>query len=496
MASIVLCFEVHQPHRMKHFTDANGTLTKEELFARFLNRNLDKFIFDRASRKCYLPTTDILLENVDKFKKEKNKFKFSFNISGVWLEQCEKWQPDLLENLEQLAESGMVEFLGSTYFHSLAGLFKSHKEFREQVRMQTQAMNDFFGVKPKNFVNTEMIYNNLIANTVEEMGFKSIFTEGTERVLDWRSPNYVYSRGPVIENEKPLKERIRVLTRNYRLSDDVGYRFSSREWNEWPLTAEKYSIWLSATSGQYINIFMDFETFGEHQPEDSGIFFFLKAFPWKIFEWKNLSFKTPSEIISEHQPVGELDVHENNTVSWADMERDKSAWLGNSMQQMAFEELANMEGLVKQNGKTFLRFWRLLQQSDHFYYMCDKSWTDGDVHHYFSPFSTPHDSFISMISGVSDIKVRLAKELGKYEALNGKGKTKTKKVNKKRGRPKKKKKITPLQKKEELGDLEKLKKPLKPKSEIDFILDEKTNYPAVDVNMEKLERASTILNKK
>jgi len=497
MSSIVLCFEVHQPFRMNHFSGLNNGLNNQKPLDHFFNRGLNRFIFDRASRKCYLPTTNVLLEHIDNFKKEKRKFKCTFNLSGVWLEQCEKWQPDLLENFKQLAESRGIEFLGSTYFHSIAGLFKSHNEFREQIKMQRQAIKDYLGVRPKNFVNTEMLYNNLIAKTVEDLGFDSIFTEGTEKVLDWRSPNYVYARGPVMENDKPIQKRIKVLTRNYRLSDDIGYRFSAKDWSEWPLTAEKYSVWLSATSGQYINVFIDFETFGEHQHEESGIFFFLKALPWKVFDWKNLDFKTPSEIIKEHKPVGEMDVHEFNTISWADMERDNSAWLGNSMQQMAFEELINMEDLVKQNGKAFLRFWRLLQQSDHFYYMCTKSWEDGDVHHYFSPFSTPHDGFISIISGVSDIKVRLARELGKNEVLNDKKEVDDlKKVSKglKKRKPKKKKKKN---KREilEIKDLTEPREPLKPKSEIDFILNQKTAYPTTDIDMKKLEKISTILKR-
>jgi alpha-amylase len=486
MSSIVLCFEVHQPFRVNHFSVNGCSLTQEKYFEKFFNKNLNKFIFDRASRKCYLPTTDTILELVDSFKKDKKKFKCTFNLSGVWLEQCEKWQPDLLENFKQLADSGMVEFLGSTYFHSLAGLFKNHSEFKEQIKMQTQAMKDYLGYEPTNFVNTEMLYNNLIAKTAEDLNFQSIFTEGTERVLEWRSPNHVYARGPVKENDKPLNKRIKVLTRNYRLSDDVGYRFSSKEWNEWPLTAEKYSVWLSATNGQYINVFMDFETFGEHQPEESGIFFFLKALPWKVFNWENLDFKLPSEIIKEYDPVGEIDVHENNTVSWADMERDNSAWLGNSMQQMAFEELTNVESLVKQNGKALLRFWRLLQQSDHFYYMCTKWWADGDVHHYFSPFSTPHDGFISMISGISDLKVKLARELGKNEALNGKKREKLKKALK--GKKEIKSKESNI--KEEIEDLKKVKPPLKPKSEIDFIMNEKVAYPTTNIEKDKLKKIS------
>ena len=491
MSSIVLCFEVHQPSRINHFSSYNNDseLARKKSFDHFFNDGLNKFIFDRASKKCYLPTTDILLESIDTFKKEKRKFKCSFNISGVWLEQCEKWQPNLLENFKQLAESGMVEFFGSTYFHSLAGLFKTHDEFIEQIKMQKQAIKDYFGIEPKNFVNTEMLYNNLIAKTVEDLGFKSIFTEGTEKILEWRSPNYVYARGPVKENDKPLEKRIKVLTRNYRLSDDIGYRFSSKEWNEWPLTAEKYSVWLSATPGQYTNVFIDFETFGEHQPENSGIFFFLKALPWKVFDWTNLDFKTPSEVVEEHKPVGEMDVHESNTISWADIERDKSAWIGNSMQQMAFEELMNIENMVKKNGKSFLRFWRLLQQSDHFYYICNKSWGDGDVHRYFSPFSTPHDGFISIISAISDIKVKLAEELGKYNALNGK------KEEESLGKVSKGINITEKLGGNEIEGLLKLREPLESNSEINFLLNESIAYPKTNMDMEKLSKFSQVLRK-
>jgi alpha-amylase len=354
-------------------------------------------------------------------------------------------------------------------------------------------MKDLLRIEPKVFVNTEMIYNNLIAKAVEDLGFKAIFTEGVDRILGWRSSNYVYARGPISENDKPLSERIRVLLRNYRLSDDVGYRFSSKSWDQWPLTAEKYSIWMSATPGQVINIFIDFETFGEHQPEESGIFYFLKALPWKVFDWQNLDFALPSEIIKTFSPVDEIDVHEFNTISWADMERDTSAWLGNSMQQMAFEELKKLEALVKQNGnKHLLLLWRLLQQSDHLYYMCTKWWEDGDVHKYFSPFSSPHDSFLNIISGISEIKVRIAKELGKIEAMNMKKVEKPLKkeiVTIKKLRKKIKKKLKPIK-------FEKTEVISVPKTSIESILEEKVDYPNVRVNLGDIEKASDELRKR
>jgi len=501
MTSVCLSFEVHQPLRLKHFAGSSEGLRDEYIVEHFLNEGLNKFVFDRAAKKCYWPTTHILLEHVDTFKKEKKKFKFAFNFSGIWLEQCEKWHPDLLELIKQLAKSKMVEFLGSTYYHSLASLFCLKDEFIEQVKLQNEVMKDLIGVKPTVFINTEMIFNNLIAKSVEELGYKGIFTEGIDRILGWRSPNYVYSRGPIKDDDLSVDQRIRVLLRNYRLSDDIGYRFSSKIWDEWPLTAEKYAIWLSSTAGNVINIFMDFETFGEHHPEGSGIFFFLKALPWKIFDWGNLDFATPSEIIERHKPVGEIDVHEFNTVSWADMERDASAWLGNSMQQMAFEELKKIGPLIKQNGnKNLLRLWRLLQQSDHLYYMCTKWWNDGDVHKYFSPFSTPHDGFINIVSAISDIKVRIAREFGKNEIINMKETIgpkievlpKTQKIKKRKKRKLGPKIIIPEKEVEKPSIIE----TVKPKTDIEAILQEEVTYPKVTLNLDEIQKTSKDLGKR
>ncbi|MBU5689752.1 MAG: glycoside hydrolase family 57 protein [Candidatus Aenigmatarchaeota archaeon] len=487
MTSIILGFEIHQPLRVKHLPGPSDNLNDTELIDHFFSSNgLNKFVFDRASQKCYYPTTHILLELIDTFKGQKREFKCAFNISGVWLEQCQKWQPDLLELFRQIAKTGRAEFLGSTYFHSISSLFKNKTEFVEQVKMQNQAIKDLLGVKPSVFVNTEMLYNNMIAKIVEDIGYKAIFTEGVDRILGWRSPNYVYARGPVSENDKPLNERIKVFTRNYRLSDDIGYRFSSKEWNQWPLTAEKYSIWLSSTPGDIIPIFMDYETFGEHQPESSGIFFFLKALPWKVFDWNNLDFVLPSEASQKFNALGEIDVHELSTISWADMERDTSAWLGNSMQKMIFDELERLESLVKQNGQQHLRMWRLLQQSDLLYYMCTKWWNDGDVHKYFSPFSTPHDAFINTLGGLTEIKMRLMKDL---TLLN---------LNKER------QDLQKISVSLETVKQEKPKKPKKEKSEsiqsrqepIEFILSEPMEYPNTYVNIENLIGVSDSLKRR
>ncbi|MFH8080971.1 MAG: glycoside hydrolase family 57 protein [Candidatus Aenigmatarchaeota archaeon] len=488
MASILLGFEIHQPLRVKHIQASCEQVDDDKLVDHFFSSNgLNKFVFDRAAQKCYYPTTHILLELIDTFKGQKREFKCAFNMSGVWLEQCEKWQPDLLELFRQLAKSGRAEFLASTYFHSLASLFKNKEEFKEQVSMQNQAIKDLLGVKPVVFINTEMIYNNIIAKTVEDLGFKAIFTEGVNRILGWRSPNYLYARGPVRENDKPLKERIKVFTRNYQLSDDIGYRFSAKHWDQWPLTAEKYAIWLSSTPGQIITIFMDYETFGEHHHEDSGIFFFLKALPWKIFDWQNLDFVLPSEAIEKFEPVGEIDVHENNTISWADMERDTSAWLGNSMQKMIFDELEKLEQLVKQNGMQHIRMWRLLQQSDLLYYMCTKWWNDGDVHKYFSPFATPHDAFINTLSGLSEIKIRLIKDLAVTNAKKLKEEEDLSSLIK--NLETKLEKVRKSKKKQE----NELKQNVSP---VDFILSEEVEYPHVYVNFDNIAKISEDLSRR
>jgi len=411
MTSITLSFQVHQPFRLATF-QPNGEIGNKEIFQYYFNHGLNKWVFDRVTQRCYLPTNTILLELIDNLKKEKRKFKVSFALTGTFLELCEMYNKDLLETFKQLVETKCVEIIGETYYHSLASLFESKDEFIDQVEMHRQAIKDLLNFTPKVFVNTEMIYNNLIGKIVEDMGFKAIFTEGAERILGWRDPNYVYLRKFCFPGDPKPENRIRILLRNYRLSDDIGYRFSAKNWNEWPLTAEKFTAWLNATPGQCINLFMDYETFGEHHWEESGIFWFLKALPYQVLKYGNLEFSTPSEIIKKYEPVGEIDVFEFSTLSWADMERDTSAWLGNRMQQICFDELKNLEKAVKKlNDEEMKRIWRLLQTSDHLYYCCTKWWNDGDVHKYFSCFPTPQDGFINLMSIISDFKARVLAEL-------------------------------------------------------------------------------------
>jgi len=312
------------------------------------------------------------------------------------------WDPNLLDTFKQMAKSGCVEFLCETYYHSLVSLFEDRTEFIEEVNMHRDTIKDILGIKPQIFRNTELLYHDGIAEEIEKMGFKAIMTEGIERILEgWKSPNYIYKR---------KGGTIKVLLRNYRLSDDVGYRFSARWWSEWPLTAEKYAAWLSSAPGNTINIFMDYETFGEHQWEDTGIFYFLKALPYQILNWNHLEFSTPSEVIEKYPSVSEITVPWYETVSWADMERDPSAWLGNHMQHLCFSEMKSLEKKVKETkNQDFLKTWRYLLTGDHFYYMCTKWLGDGDVHKYFSHHGNPYDAGINYLSIVCDFKEKILK---------------------------------------------------------------------------------------
>jgi len=405
LTDIVFVFEVHQPHRLKKNYFWKGEilkrLKKKELFEYYFDHVLDKEIFERACKKCYFPSNQILLNLIDEYKRGKKKVKFSFSISGTFLEQCEMFNKDLLESFKQLAETGCVEFLNQTYYHSLASVYPEKNEFIEQVRMHQQIVKDLLGYAPQVFENTELIYNNTIARVAEELGFAGIFTEGTERILHGRSPNYLY---------KPKGcKKIKVLLRNYKLTDDVGFRFSARWWSEWPLTADKYASWLAATPGQCIIIFPDYETFGEHHWPETGIHEFLKFLPKEILKWEHLQMATPSEVVKKYEPVNEIDVPElSGTVSWADLERDTSCWLGNTMQWAYYTSVRRLEPLVKEaEDEDFLRVWRCFQTSDHLYYMFTAGGAPGEVHSYFSPFNTPVDAYVTAQAAILDFENRI-----------------------------------------------------------------------------------------
>ncbi len=385
MTSICFYFQVHQPMRLNRFNIFNGN-------SAYFDEHKNRQIFEKVSNKCYIPTNNILLNLIEQHK---NKFKIAFSLTGVFIEQCQKYAPHVIESFKQLANTGKVEFLSETYYHSLSALF-SQKEFEEQIRLHNNLINDLFGQKPEVFRNTEAMYSNSIAKTIENLGYKGIITEGHEKVLSWRSPNYLY---------KPAGcESIVSLLRNYKLSDDIGFRFSAKWWEGYPLTADKYASWLSKCEGDCINLFIDYETFGEHQWQDTGIFEFLRHLPNEVLKYSHLEFKTPSEVVKSYKPVGTIDVP--YVLSWADVDRDASAWLENEMQKFAFDQMIKLEEKVRQNPE-LLKVWRQLQISDHFYYMCTKWFADGDVHKYFNAYDSPYDAFINYMNVLQDIKSRL-----------------------------------------------------------------------------------------
>ena len=405
MTDIVLVFEVHQPHRLKRSVFWENKvfkrLKKEELFDYYFDNETDRDIFKRAARKCYFPSNQILLDLIGKYKSERRQVKASFSVSGVFLEQCEMFNKDLLESFKQLAETGNVEFLEQTYYHSISSLYPEKDEFIEQVKLHRDTIKSLLGYEPSVFENTELLYNNAIARMVENLGYKGIFTEGIEKILHEKSPNYLYTpKG---------SKKIRILLRNYKLTDDIGFRFSSRLWSEYPLTADKYARWLASTEGQCINIFPDYETFGEHHWPETGIHDFLRHLPEEIMKWGNLQMATPSEVISKHAPQGEIDVPETGaTVSWADLERDSSGWLGNAMQWAYYSGLRRLEPIVKEaDDPEFLKLWRYFQTSDHLYYMFTAGGGPGEVHSYFSPYESPMDAFAVAQALLLDFESRL-----------------------------------------------------------------------------------------
>ena len=387
--SICLYFQVHQPTRLRlyRFFDIGKD---SHYYDDFANRTILK----RIATKCYLPMNELLLEAV---KENKGKFKCAFSISGSAIEQFARYAPEVLDSFKALADTGCVDFLCETYNHSLAAL-GSRQEFEHQVLKHKAAVEKYFGVTPKTFRNTELIYSDSIGKDVYDLGFKTMLTEGARHIMGWMSPDYVYN------NE--YKSGLKLLLRNYALSDDIAFRFSDKNWSEWPLTAEKYLGWLKASDGEIVNLFMDYETFGEHQDASCGIFDFMKALPKLIVKDPDLEFVTPSRAATKHRSVGDLSVPE--PISWADEERDLSAWLGNELQQDAYNKLyALEEKLSLLNDEALWADYGHLQESDHFYYMCTKFFSDGEVHSRFNPYATPYEAFINYMNVLSDFTIRV-----------------------------------------------------------------------------------------
>jgi alpha-amylase len=393
MASVCFYFQVHQPIRLRHYTVFDRDY---QYFDEYKNAAVCR----KVANKCYLPANRLLLELI---RRHEGRFKVSYSITGTLLEQLRQYAPEVISTFDALAQTGCVEFLAETYYHSLSFLY-SRDEFIEQVNKHVETIVSLFGQKPRVFRNTELIYNNDLAAFVESMGcFDAILTEGADHILGYRSPNYVYRPNGC--------SRLKLLLKNYSLSDDIAFRFSNRGWTEWPLTAEKYARWVNKVNGNgyVVNLFMDYETFGEHQWSDTGIFDFLRHLPGEILKHPDNSFKTPSEVVRCYEQVDTVDVP--HLISWADTERDLSAWLGNAMQSNAIHELYRLEKKIKGSGdEQILSDWRKLQTSDHFYYMCTKYFADGDVHKYFNPYGSPYDSYINFMNVLDNLQSRCSGE--------------------------------------------------------------------------------------
>ncbi len=386
--SVCFYFQVHQPFRLRtyHFDQIGFDHYYENY-----DQNIE--ILDKVADKCYLPTNAKILELL---VRQKGRFKVAFSISGVALEQFELYRPDVLRSFQALAATGYVELLSETYYHSLSFNY-SVEEFDRQVTMHREKIKALFGLEPAIFRNTELIFNNELAAHVASLGYKGMLCEGTDRYLQTRLPNQVYA-SPGIKN-------FSLLLKNYRLSDDIAFRFSNHQWEDWPLTADKFSDWLHKHAGnaETINLFMDYETFGEHQWKETGIFDFLDNLPEMILDHPDFYFRSPSEVIAAYPSRDVYDVPE--FTSWADEERDLSAWKENEMQEEALEKIYALEKAVKATGnEDLLKVWGKLQTSDHFYYMSTKFWADGDVHKYFSPFASPYDAAIYYMNAVSDLE--------------------------------------------------------------------------------------------
>ena len=393
MKTVCLYFQVHQPWRLKVYRFFN--IGKDH---NYLDDFTNRSIMQKVARQCYLPMNALLLKLI---KENKGAFRCSFSITGSAVEQFRAYAPEVLDSFRALAETGCVEFLAETYSHSLAAL-SSKEDFVEQVKLHTAMIKKEFGKKPAAFRNTELIYSDHIGAMVSELGFKTILAEGAKHVLGWKSPDYIYTNA--------IDNRLRVLLRNYKLSDDIAFRFSNKGWDQYPLTADKFASWIASETGEVVNLFMDYETFGEHQKADTGIFDFVKALPKAILKQGELQFSTVSEAAKAYQPVGVL--HCPHVMSWADEERDVTAWLGNELQNEAFSKLYALKDKIKAlKNADFSYVWNFMQTSDHFYYMATKWLSDGDVHSYFNPYGSSYEAFINYMNVLSDFEIEIDKAL-------------------------------------------------------------------------------------
>ena len=393
MKAICFYFQIHQPFRLKRY--------------RFFDIGNDHYYYDdfanddiitRIAQRSYIPAAESLLRMIEE---SKGKFRCAISITGVALEQCEQYVPEFIDVLKKLADTGKVEFLAETYAHSLSSLIDP-EEFAAQVKAHGEKIHQLFGVQPKVLRNTELIYCDDLAPQILNMGYKGVITEGAKHILGWKSPNYVYSAASA--------PKLKMLLKNSKLSDDIAFRFSNPEWDSYPLTADKYINWIASTpeEEQIVNLFLNLETFGEMQSRETGIFQFLEALPRFAAE-RGIDFWTPSEAISKLKPVDNLSVM--HPISWADEARDTSAWLGNKLQNEAFQKLYSIAERVRLcDDRRLKQDWYYLQASDHFFYMCTKHLADGAVHSHFSPYETPFQAFTNYMNALADFIVRVEEQ--------------------------------------------------------------------------------------
>jgi len=391
MKTVCLNFQIHQPFRYRKY--------------RFFDIGNDAYYYDdyanetfmrKAADHSYLPANKIILEQIHKYK---GKFRVTYSLSGTVIDQFKLYAPEVIDSFAELAATGCVEFLSETYANSLVSMADG-SFFESQVKAHDDLIENLFGQRPKVFRNTELIYSDEIGDLVHRMGFEAMITEGAKHILGWKSPNYLYCNA--------LNPRLKVLMRNFRFSDDLSFKFSNKGWNEYPLTAEKYAGWMASLPNEeeVITIFINYETFGQLQPKSSGIFDFLKKLPEAVLKTGKLSFSTPTDVINNLQPISAI--HVPYPMSWADEERDLSAWLGNELQKEAFDKLYELKDRMKScYDPTMLKDWDYLQTNDHFYYMCTKFFSDGEVHKYFNPYGTPYEAFLNYMNILSDFKIRL-----------------------------------------------------------------------------------------
>jgi alpha-amylase len=409
--NVCFYFQVHQPYRLRDIRITEIGQGEPRYFDDERNRT----IFRKVAEKCYLPANALLLELLHQHPERS----IAFSLSGVFLDQCEEYGSDVLESFRALVQTGKVELLAETEAHSLAAI-RSLPEFCRQVQCHVQRLHALFGVTPRVLRNTELIYNNEIAQVARLMGFRGILAEGADHILQGRICNDLYlpptfrlsrAQEATIRRYRPCAEAsktIAILLKNYRLSDDVAFRFSNRSWSGWPLMADTYADWVAASPGHSVNLFMDYETFGEHQWADTGIFDFLRSLP-KAFEERGVRMCSPSQVIDSWDPRRSKDTFDAHAcISWADLERDLSAWLGNQIQHAAMESAFGPETDVYTSGDDDLIWlWKRLLTSDHFYYMCTKYWNDGDVHKYFSPYDSPYEAYRRYSHALCDLQHRL-----------------------------------------------------------------------------------------